>query len=147
MKVTTGTRYGTRAMLDLALNYESGLITSKGIADHQQVSVKYLEILLATLRKAGLVRSVRGAQGGHTLARPPGKIDLREIFEALEGPEGLVECATNPQICNRSQSCVTQPVWAAMHAACMGVLEGITLDDLARRAQEKQKPPATMYCI
>ena len=146
MKLSTKTRYGTRAMLDLALRHESGSISAKEIAERQEVSTKYLESLLAMLRGAGLVRSLRGAKGGHMLARPPDQITLREIFDVLEGSEGFVHCTTDPQVCNRFDTCVTQEVWARMHAACMEILESATLEDLARRAREK-RVSAGMYYI
>lgn len=143
MKLSTKTRYGTRAMLDLALNYEQGLVSAREIAARQDVSPKYLEQLLASLRSAGLVRSVRGAQGGHTLTRHPAEINLREIYNVFEGSEGFVECTTSPEVCDRPDSCVTQEVWADMYLACMEILESTTLEDLARRARDKQANSAT----
>lgn len=147
MKLTTKTRYGTRAMLDLTLYQDSGLLSSKEIAEHQDVSVKYLEHLLTTLRNSGLVRTMRGAQGGHALARPPEEINLREIFESLEGSSGLVECTTSPGICERSPRCVTRDVWARMYAACLEVLESMTLAELAEQSREKEGSLTSMYYI
>ena len=139
MKLGTKTRYSTRAMVDLALNYEGGtrVVSGREIAEHQEVSPKYLEALLAALRAAGLIRSVRGAQGGHTLTRPPAQINLRQIYQVFEGTDGFVECTTAPEYCNRTDGCVTQEVWAQMYDACMEILESTTLEDLARRAREK----------
>lgn len=145
MKLSTKTRYGTRAMLDLALWYESGPVSAKKIARRQEVSAKYLESVLAMLRSAGLVRSVRGARGGHLLARPPHSITLREIFEVLEGREGFVHCTTDPQVCDRAKTCVTQEVWARIYAECMETLESTTLEDLVRRAKEKGSLAAMYY--
>jgi Rrf2 family protein len=144
MKLGTKTRYSARAMLDLALNYEdgNGVVSVKHLAAQQQVSAKYLEYLLAALRSAGLVRSVRGAQGGHTLARPPADISLREIFHVFEGREGLVECTTNRELCDRTDGCVTREIWAQMYDACMEILESTTLADLAQRARSKQRDSA-----
>ena len=138
LKLGTKTRYGARVMLNLALNYEKGVVSVREIAARQQVSPKYLEYLLTSLRAAGLVRSVRGAQGGHMLTRHPDQLSLREIYNAFEGTEGLVECTTSPEICARTDSCVTQEIWAQMYAACMEILESTTLEDLARRARNKQ---------
>ncbi|HSR34495.1 MAG TPA: Rrf2 family transcriptional regulator [Anaerolineae bacterium] len=140
MKLGTRTRYSARAMLDLALNYEdgNGVVPAKEISSRQQVSPKYLETLLASLRSAGLVRSVRGAKGGHTLARPPAEINLREIFQVFEGVEGFVECTTSPERCDRTDGCVTREVWTEMYDACMEILESTTLEDLSRRAKEKR---------
>jgi Rrf2 family cysteine metabolism transcriptional repressor len=140
MKLGTKTRYSTRAMLDLALNYENGngVVPAGEISTRQQVSPKYLEHLLASLRSAGLVRSVRGAKGGHTLTKPPDEINLREIYHVFEGVEGFVECTASPELCDRVDSCVTREVWAQMYDACMEMLESTTLEDLAHRAKEKR---------
>ena len=138
MKLSTKTRYSTRAMLELALNYESGVVSVREIAARQSLSHKYLEHLLASLRSAGLVRSVRGAQGGHVLTRPPDQINLREIYHVFEGSEGFVECTTSPELCDQTDGCVTREIWTQMYAACMAVLESASLEDLARRAREKQ---------
>lgn len=140
MKLGTRTRYSTRAMVDLALNYDNGngVVTVKEISAQQQVSPKYLEHLLSSLRSASLVRSVRGAKGGHTLSRPPDRINLREIYHVFEGTEGFSECTTSPEFCEREDGCVTLEVWAQMYDACMEILESTTLEDLARRSRDKR---------
>ncbi len=143
MKLGTKIRYSSRAMLDLALNYDngSGPVSTREIAEHQQLSPKYLENLLAALCSAGLVRSVRGSQGGHMLARHPAQINLREIYHVFEGTEGFVECTTSPEYCDRIDGCATREIWAHMYDACMEILESTTLEDLVRRVQEKQNEP------
>ena len=95
MKLNSKTRYGMLAMLDLALNYGEGPINVRKIATRQQLPVKYLEHVLALLRTAGLVRGIRGARGGHELARAPDEITLREIFDVTEGSEGFAQCTTD----------------------------------------------------
>ncbi len=147
MKLSTRTRYGTRAMLDVALHPPEVPRSTKEIADQQELSVKYLESLLATLRQAGLLRSVRGAAGGHLLAREPRQITLWEIFEALEGTEPLVPCTAEPDACPRVNACVTREVWSEVQAACHQVLESITLQDLVERAKARQQTNAGMYYI
>ena len=143
MKLGTKTRYSSRAMLDLALRYDNGstMVSAREIAEHQELSPKYLESLLAALRSAGLVRSVRGMEGGYTLASPPDQINLRQIYHVFEGTEGFVECTTDPEYCKRTDGCATQEVWAQMYDACMEILESATLEDLARRAKEKREDP------
>jgi Rrf2 family cysteine metabolism transcriptional repressor len=147
MKLSTKMRYGSRAMLELALHYEDGVTSTREIAGEQAVSPKYLEHLLASLRSARLVRSVRGAQGGHSLTRPPAQINLREIYEALEGTEGFVPCTTCPEVCDRTQICATKEVWGRMFDACMAILESTTLEALARRVRNKQAAVDVMYYI
>ena len=137
MKLGTKTRYGTRAMLELALHYGTGPVSAGEVAARQQLSVKYLEQLLVSLQTAGLVRSVRGTRGGHTLARPPDQITLREIYSVFEGAEGFAECTSCPELCERTDVCVTQMVWDRMYATSMEVLESTTLGDLVQRAQDE----------
>ena len=140
-------RYGTRAMLELALRREAGIVSAKEIAAEQQVSIKYLEQVLSSLRAAGLVRSVRGAHGGHALSRPPDQITLREVYHALEGSGGLVECTDATGRCQRSGGCATRDLWAQMYAACVGVLESTTLQDLVLRTMERRDKSSSMYYI
>jgi Rrf2 family protein len=137
MKLGTKTRYGTRAMLELALSYrdEDGVVSAKEIAARQELSLKYLEQLLSALQAAGLVRSMRGTRGGHILARPPAQINVREIYQAFEGTDGFAECTTCPELCDRTDTCTTQKVWDRMYVASMEVLEFTTLEDLACRAR------------
>jgi Rrf2 family protein len=134
-------------MLELALRYDEGPVSSKEIAEEQEISQKYLESLMAMLRTAGLVRSIRGAAGGHVLARPPDRITLRDVFEALEGQDGFIHCTVEPSSCSRVDICVTQEVWAELYRTCAGTLESMTLQDLAWRAREKQQSLAAMYYI
>ncbi len=140
MRITTQTRYGTRAMVELALRHGSGPVTAREIAEEQGLSVKYLESLLTRLRVAGLVRSVRGARGGYTLARSPHEVTLLDVFEVFEGLGGLVYCTTNPDACSRADTCVTRAVWLDMHRASMRVLESKTLGDLADLASLQGEP-------
>jgi Rrf2 family transcriptional regulator, cysteine metabolism repressor len=133
MKLNTKMRYGTRALLELGLHAEEGPVSLTEIAASQELSEKYLESLFGILRGAGLVRSQRGAQGGYVLARPAEQITLREVFDALEGPEAYVPCTLDHSTCHRWATCVTQEVWAQMHAASMLVLESTTLADLVAR--------------
>ena len=85
MKLSTKGRYGVKAMVDLAIHNSEGQIALKSIAERQEISENYLEQLFATLRKAGLVKSTRGAQGGYVLADKPEKITVGTILRALEG--------------------------------------------------------------
>jgi Rrf2 family protein len=141
MKLTSKMRYGTRAALDVALHQQDGPVTVKDIAQRQEVSVKYIEHLLSLLQAAELVRAVRGRRGGYVLARPASQITLRQLYDVLEGPGVFVDCNSDPQVCHRSDTCVTQEVWARLAAACMQVLEAVTLESLARRAQERAATP------
>jgi Rrf2 family protein len=140
-------RYGTRAMLELALRHEQGPISLREIAAVQGLSEKYLEALLSGLRAAGLVQSLRGPQGGYQLSRQPEAITLRAIFEALEGSEPLVSCTLESDSCPRRTTCAAQEVWTRLYEATMGVLESTNLADLAARQRELSAVVTATYAI
>ncbi|HEX75410.1 MAG TPA: Rrf2 family transcriptional regulator [Dehalococcoidia bacterium] len=137
MKISTKGRYGTRAMLDLALHYGEGSILVKDIARRQQISERYLEHLLISLKVAGVVRSARGTRGGFTLARPPSQIRLGEIIRAMEGSVAPVECVDDPEGYSRAPFCATHDVWVEVKKAVNGVLDSISLQDLVERQAKK----------
>jgi Rrf2 family iron-sulfur cluster assembly transcriptional regulator len=130
MKLSTKSRYGTRMMLDLAQHYGQGAIQLGEIADRQKISLKYLEQIIRPLKKAGFVKSFRGAKGGHMLTRPPGEVTLGEVVALLEGGETLVSCDKEPEVCNRVDSCVTRYIWVEAATAMYARLAAITFADL-----------------
>lgn len=138
MKLSTRTRYGIRAMLELAENYGEGPLQIKVIANRQDISVKYLEQLMAMLRSGGFVRSIRGSKGGYVLSKVPAQIKLDELFTCLEGPVVTVECIEDENFCARAADCVTRQVWAQVQAAMMNVLQSMTLQDLVNRTKERK---------
>jgi Rrf2 family protein len=133
MKLSTRTRYGLRAMIELASYGSTGPIMVRKIAEKQQISKKYLDIIFTSLKLAGLVRAIRGATGGFLLTRPPEDIVVGDIVAALEGSLAPVECCTSPEICDRSGTCAAQQVWQDMQAAIGEVLNNLTLADLVER--------------
>lgn len=138
MKLSTRTRYGIRAMLELAGKYGEGPLQIKVIANRQDISIKYLEQLMAMLRSGGFVRSIRGSKGGYILSKVPAQIKLDELFTCLEGPVVTVECVEDENYCARAADCVTRQVWAQMQAAMMKVLQSMTLQDLVNRTKESK---------
>ena len=136
MKLSTRTRYGIRAMLELAGKYGEGPLQIKVIANRQDISVKYLEQLMAMLRSGGFVRSIRGSKGGYILSKVPAQIKLDELFTCLEGPVVAVECVEDENFCARAADCVTRQVWAQVQAAMVKVLQSMTLQDLVNRTKE-----------
>ncbi len=147
MKLSTRGQYGTRALLELALNWGNGPVPLKDIAQRQQISLHYLEHLITPLIAAGLVRSTRGARGGVSLARPPQEIRLSDVIQLLEGSIAPVECVNNPETCPRSNLCATRDIWSELKDAVNGVLESITLQDLVERQKRKEQPDEVMYYI
>ncbi len=137
MKLSTRTRYGVRMMLDLAQKYGSGPVLLKDIARKEDLSEKYLSLIVLPLKASGLLKALRGSSGGYTLSRDPSKITLKEIVESLEGKIFLVDCVPDPKSCTRSGVCATRDVWQVVADKMTGTLESITLSDLVRISREK----------
>lgn len=140
VKLSTKGRYGVLAMYELALHYGEGPISLKTIAANQDISEHYLEQLICTLRKAGYVTSMRGAQGGYILTKNPAEITVGDIITTMEGPIALVDCLLmgtedNPY-CKKASDCVTRGVWAKVCNSIHNVLYSISLTDLCN---EKNK--------
>jgi len=139
MKLSTRSRYGLRAILELAGNQSTEPLRVKTIAHRQDISVKYLEQLMTILKSAGFVRSIRGSRGGYILAKAANQIKLGDVFNALEGPSAVpVECLENKSYCARAADCLTRQVWAEVQQAIMNVLQSMTLQDLVDRAKDKR---------
>ncbi len=133
MKLSTGCRYGIRAMLEIARHYGGQPVKRREIASEQSISSSYLENILLLLKNNNLISSTRGAHGGFSLTRSPDKIDLFEIFTVLEGPLAPVACLVNPLSCQRVDRCVTRTVWQELQAASEDVLRNTTIQDLLDR--------------
>ena len=144
MKLSTKGRYGTRALLDIALHDEEGPVPLKGIAQRQQISLPYLEHLITPLIEGGIIRSTRGIRGGVSLVKSPEEVKLSEVIGLLEGSLAPSKCVADPTVCNRSEFCVTRDIWSELKTAMDGVLESTTLQDLIERQQRKGQP---MYHI
>jgi Rrf2 family cysteine metabolism transcriptional repressor len=146
MRLTSKGEYGLRALFDLAQRYGSAPITSADIAARQQIPGDYLNQLLIILRKTGLVRSVRGPQGGHRLAHPPNRITLAEAVCALEGDYSLAkDLNASPPPDDPVEADILRDVWRQVDAAIAQVLESITLDDLCQRKLARERE--VMYYI
>ena len=143
MTLSTRTRYGMRAIIELAQHEGKRPLQLKIIAERQDISVKYLEQLMSLLRSAGFVRSVRGSKGGYVLARAADQIKLSEVFRCLEGPVTTAECTDDESFCGRSADCAARKVWVRVEAAIQDVLGSISLSDLVLES----KPSTTEYHI
>jgi Rrf2 family protein len=138
LKLSTKGRYGLRAMVDLARHHGEGPVLVRSIAERQEISSKYLHALLASLKAAKLVRSVRGSGGGYTLARPAREIKVIQVLEALEGPIAVVDCVADSALCDRARTCATRDLWTNLSKTFDEILSGITLEELSRRQVEKE---------
>ncbi len=144
MKLSTKGRYGLKAMLELALQYDKESVSLNIIAERQRLSVNYLEQLIAPLRKNGLVTSTRGAQGGYHLAKKPDQITVKEILETLEGPLVPANCVIDgeDENCSNAEYCVSRLIWERMRESVDEVVRSITLADMVadhERMENKRK--------
>jgi Rrf2 family cysteine metabolism transcriptional repressor len=141
LKLSTKGRYGLKAMYDLALNYGDEPVSLKSIAERQGISENYLEQLMANLRKAGLVRSIRGAYGGYLLSREPSKITVGDVLRALEGPIGLVDCVLEQDAvkCLKYENCITRTVWEKISDSIVKTIDSITLQDMCNNTKNNSE--------
>jgi Rrf2 family cysteine metabolism transcriptional repressor len=137
LKLSTRVRYGTRALLDLALQPDKGHVLLKDIANRQNISLQYLEHIIGPLVNSGIIKSTRGVNGGIQLNQQPENVKLGEVVRLLEGNSAPVDCIVNPESCNRSHLCVTRDVWCEMKRAIDETLNSVTLKDLVERQNEK----------
>jgi Rrf2 family transcriptional regulator, cysteine metabolism repressor len=132
IKLSTRSTYGLRAMFELASSFGKGHVSSKHISEHQGIPEQYLEQLFMTVRKAGLVASVRGAQGGYVLAKAPSEVTVGDIIRALDGPVTSVACLNGDaeSACSMGDRCVTRLVWQKVQDSINHGLDAITLQDM-----------------
>lgn len=146
MKMSTKGRYGLRVMMELAESYGKGPMLVDAIAKKQNISSKYIHLLANALRSAGLVRAVRGPNGGYELARPPEAITALDVVSALEGKSAPVDCVLDVSFCPRSANCAARDVWCEVASAVDGILGGMTLAHLSARQRTKLEENLE-YCI
>ena len=140
MKLSTKGRYGLRALIDLAVHSQGGTpVSIMSISARQDLSERYLEQLMAMLKKAGIVRSIRGAGGGYVLARDAGDISVGDVLRALEGKLDPVDCAgLDPGgECRGADSCVTKYVWKRINESINRTVDEIRLDQLVAESRKK----------
>ncbi|MCL4475092.1 MAG: Rrf2 family transcriptional regulator [Nitrospirae bacterium] len=133
LKLSTKGQYGVRAMFEIARGYPESPVTIKEISERQDVSVAYLEQILNKLRRAGLIRSVKGPGGGYLLTKDPGGVNIASILKELEGPVAITSCLDPEEGCARVEGCVTHLLWRSLGAKIEAFLETITLRDLLEK--------------
>ena len=138
MKLSTKGRYGLRAIIDLARYSETEPVSISSIAARQEISERYLEQLVALMKKAGLVKSIRGASGGYVLARPAAEISVGDVLRALEGSLEPVKCPafSHEEECMAAGGCVTKYVWQKINDSINQTVEEIHLDELVEESRE-----------
>ena len=141
IRLSTKGRYGTRLMLNLARHYGNShdAVILKHISEDERISIRYLEQIIIPLKINRLVKSIRGAGGGYTLARKPEDIRIGEILHALEGNCCLVECIEDETYCEFTETCPTHDIWKNATELLKGYFDSITLEDAMVMAEKKDK--------
>ncbi|MBI4340447.1 MAG: Rrf2 family transcriptional regulator [Chloroflexi bacterium] len=135
MRIPMKVDYGVRALVELAQHEEERPLSTSEIASRQDIPEPYLDQVLAVLQKFGFIRSRRGPQGGHTLARSPGDINLGMVVGTLEGTGAPLVCIEYPSECTLSAACAQREVWQTVESTVQNVLNTTTIADLAARQQ------------
>ena len=145
MKISTKGRYCLRALIDLAQYSEIEPVSISSIAARQDISERYLEQLMTLLKKAGIIKSIRGAGGGYVLAKDAGDISVGEVLRALEGSLEPVECAAfkEEDSCAASDICVTKYVWQRINESINRTVDEISIKQLVEEGRSKQVSPLT----
>lgn len=138
MKLSTKGRYGLRALIDLAQYSENEPVSITSISDRQGISERYLEQLMSMLKKAGLIKSIRGAGGGYILAKDMADISVGDVLRALEGSLEPVDCSgLHPEEgCQSADSCVTKYVWKKINESINETVDGMKLDKLVEESKQ-----------
>jgi Rrf2 family protein len=131
MKLSTRGRYGIHAMYELALEYGGAPVSIKTIAERRDIPEAYLEQIFSMLRRDELVTSLRGAQGGYTLSRPPAEIRVGDLLRSLEGGLKLVDCLED-ETCTHACECPSRAVWKKINDGWTGIVDSITLQDMLK---------------
>jgi Rrf2 family protein len=148
MKISTKGRYGLRAMLDLAVYSKGDHISLKSIAERQNISEGYLEQVFSTLRKAGLINSIKGSQGGYTLASRPENITVGSVLRVLEGNLSVIDEKSMEEKTNdRIEDCIRERVWSTINESIDDVVDKITLENLTDEYNKMINKEADMYFI
>jgi Rrf2 family protein len=141
MKLSTRCRYAVRSLLDLALHSsDKDLVLLKSVAKRQKISVKYLESIFATLRRAGIIKGVRGANGGYMLIKDPADVTIYDIVLAMQGFISPVGCVDDICSCNNVNGCVTRMVWSTLTDSISKTLKSFTLADLIEKHRASHPP-------
>lgn len=145
MIVSQKAQYAVRAVFDLAKRQGSGPVTAGSIAEAEFIPARFLENILGQLRRAGIVESVRGKEGGYRLRRAPGQISVGDVVRSIEGPISEIGCveadadpaallaSTAKEACPLRAGCVLLPMWEHAHRAMMDVFDGTTFEDLVEQ--------------
>ncbi len=139
MRLTTKSRYGTRLILDLAIHAQNKPVRLSEISRKQNLPLKYLEQLIRKLKKAGLVKSMRGPYGGYMLAKSMGNITVGDIVRVLEGSNAITDCTESDNVCGTctlAGECLTQYIWTETGKALFEKLDSFKIDELIKKPEQ-----------
>ena len=145
MRISMKSDYALWAAMELAASYGGRPLQTSEIAARRGIPESFLEQLLPSLRRAGIVASNRGPQGGHSLAIHPYRVTAGDVIRAVEGPMAVMDCVEASDRCRRSSSCVLKGVWGEVRSAIESVLDRVTIGELA--ARQSAEDGTTMYYI
>lgn len=140
MKISTQSRYGLRALFDIAYHSAGQSTQVKDISARQAISPRYIEQIFQKLKRAGIIKSVRGPSGGYYLARNPEEIRVGDVIRATEGNIDLVFCLNARKAgrhCDRAEQCIVRGIWGEASKRLMDYFDSLTLQDLCKEAQER----------
>jgi Rrf2 family protein len=135
MRLSKKAQYGTRAILEMALHYDRGVVSLSHISREHGISLKYLEQLVRPLRKAGIVQGLRGAAGGYRLSRAPSEIRVGDVIQALDERINPVQCLDDLRYCDRTEECRARGIWVALSESIHSALNGITLQEIIQHGE------------
>ncbi len=147
MKITAKSRYALRILVDIAASGGKGPRTIKEIAASQGISEKFISRIAVPLRRAGLLATERGVNGGLRLARFPDKITLLDIVTATDGTLSLVRCLSRPGVCQRQGRCAAEKAWGRVNDALSAALRRVKLSDVVAEQSRYSGPEEPDYCI
>ncbi len=139
MKFTTKTRYGIRAMLEIAMHQQSEGVFQKDIASNQSISVKYLDHIIAALKANNLIVNQKGKKSGYMLSRPPGDITMLDIHKSFEPGIQIVDCLSDNFDCPKESICVVKNFWNGLNNQIVDYLKSTTLQDLLDQQSLQQQ--------
>jgi Rrf2 family cysteine metabolism transcriptional repressor len=144
VRISTKSRYGLRAAIEIAKSYGASPAKRKTVAVNQQISDSYLENILIVLKNSRIIETTRGVNGGYVLSRPPKEITVLEIVDALEGPLDLVECIGSKASCDKADSCAARTIWKELSDSWKSTLGKLTLQDMIEREEVLISPTYTI---
>lgn len=149
MRISAKGEYGVRAILDIALYEKQGPVRVREIAARQAIPMRFLEQVMAALKKAALVESYRGAQGGYRLAKSSADISLADIVQAVEGPIGVMGCVNPAEkgTCDQVTACVIREVWQSVQNSVLDSLGSISLESVCEKQRKTEQERAPMFEI